>query len=170
QKCIRYGSKPPACAPSGPRSPETRSSQGKADGPAAKAWPATTRRTIHACATCRRPGRSPPQARARAEPRRSPARSGRLVGDQHALQPGDTVLELQLAPLQALGLQLVAGIGRQLRDALVQRAVLLAQLRELQGDLGRAGGIHRPSIARARGRPKVEWHPYERRPAPARTR
>ncbi len=37
--------------------------------------------------------------------------SGRLVGNLQALQPGDAILQLQLAPLQALGFQFVLAVG-----------------------------------------------------------
>src|SRR6516225_10975223 len=58
--------------------------------------------------------------------------SGNAVGNQVRLQPGDLILQQQLALLQPLQMQLVGGILlRQPGDDGVEVAVFAAQLREL---------------------------------------
>jgi len=60
------------------------------------------------------------------------APSGVEVGDEPALQPGDRLLELQLAFFQSTQLQLIGvGGGRQLADVAVQYTMLAAQFVQL---------------------------------------
>ncbi|KKD57799.1 hypothetical protein VM57_00280 [Stenotrophomonas maltophilia] len=57
-------------------------------------------------------------------------------------QPGNAVLQLQLAPLQALGFQLVLAVGGHAGDLFIQQAVLGAQGGEAFDNLGGVVGIH----------------------------
>src|SRR2546427_828792 len=66
----------------------------------------------------------------------------RFVGNLQAFQLGDAVLQLQLAPLQALGFQFVLAIGGHAGDLFIQQAMLGAQGSEAFDDLGGAVGVH----------------------------
>lgn len=89
----------------------------------------------------------------------SPALRG-LVGDQQAFQLRDAVLDLQLAPLQALGFQVVVRVGGQLQDAFVQRAVFAAQSGDAFGDGAGIAGFHgRQAYTRAATRRRMPGLP-----------
>src|SRR5690606_24844504 len=102
-------------------------------------------------------------------------RSGRLVRDQRALEPGDQVLELELAALHALDLQLVVGeVGLHALDLGVEQPVLLAQQGQALGDASEfprvrwlvhgasLAGNKRQNTACPRSSPLPTRHPWPR--------